>query len=380
MSTLETTGTALAGTSLFTPITVGLNQLANRVVLAPLTRMRSSEGGVPNDLMAEYYSQRATPGALLIAEATLVSPNGHAYAGAPGILNEEQLEGWKKVVNAVHDKGAIIFLQLFHGGRQSHQDLQPDGGVPIGPSAIPHNNLVCTEDGWVPATQNREATIEEIHSIVDDFHAAANRAKQAGFDGIELHGANGYLIDQFLQDGSNQRTDEYGGSIENRVRLLTQVVSRMVDVYGADSVGVRLGPSGRWGEMSDSNPLELFTYAVEQLDKFGLAYLHLIEPRVFGNVDRDDLVEPVAAVQLRKVFHGPIIAAGGFNGQGAADIIGRGDADLVAFGRYYVANPDLVRRLREGLPLNPYDRSSFFGGTEVGCTDYPFYSNNAELV
>jgi N-ethylmaleimide reductase len=364
--------TGLSGTKLFSPVKIGALDLSHRVVMAPLTRMRTDEGGIPNDMMAEYYGQRATDGALVIAEATLVSINGQGYQGAPGIFTADQTEGWKKVTSAVHKKGGKIFLQLWHGGRQSHTDLQPDGGLPIGPSVIEHEAMVFTHD-WVPATLNREATIDEIQAIVRDFRTGAENAKAAGFDGVELHGANGYLIDQFLQDGSNQRTDEYGGSIPNRVRLMMEAVSQMVDVFGADRVGVRLGPSGTWGGMSDSDPVALFSYAADQLNQFGLAYLHLIEPRVFGNVDRDDLVVPLAAAQLRKIFNGPIIAAGGFQGEDAAEIIASGDADMVAFGRNFIANPDLVKRLKDGLSLNPYDRPSFFGGDARGYVDYPFY-------
>lgn len=364
--------TGLSGTKLFSPIKIGALDLSHRVVMGPVTRMRTDEGGIPNDMMAEYYGQRATDGGFVISEATLVSANGQGYLGAPGIFTAGQVEGWKKVTSAIHKEGGKVFLQLWHGGRQSHTDLQPDGGLPIGPSAIEHDAMVFTHD-WVPATPNRAATITEIQAIVQDFRTGAENAKTAGFDGVELHGANGYLIDQFLQDGSNQRTDEYGGSIPNRVRLLLEVVSQMVDVFGADRVGVRLGPSGNWGGMSDSDPAALFTYAADQLNQFRLAYLHLIEPRVFGNVDRDDLVVPLAAAQLRRVFNGTIIVAGGFQREDAAEIIEKGDADLVAFGRNYIANPDLVRRLRDGLPLNPYDRPSFFGGDAHGYIDYPFY-------
>lgn len=364
--------TGLSGTKLFFPIKIGAIELSHRVVMGPVTRMRTDEGGIPNDMMAEYYGQRATDGGFVISEATLVSANGQGYLGAPGIFTTGQVEGWKKVTSAIHKEGGKVFLQLWHGGRQSHTDLQPDGGLPIGPSVMEHEAMVFTND-WVPATPNRAATIAEIHAIVQDFRTGAENAKAAGFDGVELHGANGYLIDQFLQDGSNQRTDEYGGSIVNRVRLLLEVVSQMVDVFGADRVGVRLGPSGTWGGMSDSDPVALFTYAADQLNQFGLAYLHLIEPRVFGNVDRDDLVVPLAAAQLRKVFNGTIIVAGGFQREDAAEIIEKGDADLVAFGRNYIANPDLVKRLRDGFPLNPYDRPSFFGGDAHGYIDYPFY-------
>lgn len=373
MSTQSESKQGLQGSALFAPVQVGPFNFSHRVVMAPLTRMRTTKGGIPNDMMAEYYSQRTTKGGFIIAEATLVSTNGQGYEGAPGIYNDEQVEGWKKVVSAVHAKGGTIFLQLWHGGRQSHKDLQPDGGLPLGPSVIAHEAMVFTTNGWVPATQNREATIADIHAIVNDFRGGAERAKAAGFDGVELHGANGYLIDQFLQDGSNQRKDEYGGSIENRSRLLLEVVTNMVAVFSGERVGVRLGPSGTWGGMSDSNPEALFTYAAGQLNQFGLAYLHLIEPRVFGNVDIEGNPAPVAAAHLRRVFNGKIIAAGGFQGEGAAEIIEKGDADLVAFGRNFIANPDLVKRLEYGLPLNPYDRPSFFGGTEQGYIDYPFY-------
>jgi N-ethylmaleimide reductase len=374
MNTENNYGAGLSDTKLFSPIEIGGLNLAHRVVMAPLTRMRTDAGGIPNDLMAEYYAQRATKGGFIIAEATLVSANGQAYLGAPGIMNDAQVEGWKKITRAVHAKKAKIFLQLWHGGRMSHSDLQPNGEQPIGPSAIEHDGVAFTHD-WVPSTPNRAATVAEIHAIVNDFHNGAENAKAAGFDGIELHGANGYLIDEFLQEGSNKRTDEYGGSIPNRVRLLLEVVTQMVAVYGGNCVGVRLGPSGTWGGMSDSDPVALFTYAAEQLNQFDLAYLHLIEPRVFGNVDRDDLVVPVAAAQLRQVFKGPIIAAGGFQGDDAAAIIERGDADMVAFGRHFIANPDLVKRLREGLQLNEYDRPTFFGDTAAGYIDYPFYED-----
>ncbi|AEW01107.1 alkene reductase [Niastella koreensis] len=379
METSNKRSKGLSDAKLFSPVKIGAIELAHRVVMAPLTRMRTDDGGIPNDLMAQYYSQRATTGGFIIAESTLVSTNGQAYRGAPGIYNKAQTEGWKKISNAIHAQGAKTFLQLWHGGRMAHSDLLPDGGQPIGPSVVAHDALAFTTE-WVPATPNKAATIEEIQAIVRDFRVAAENAKAAGFDGIELHGANGYLIDQFLQDGSNKRTDEYGESIPNRVRLLMEVVTQMVAVFGGDRVGVRLGPSGTWGGMSDSDPVALFTYTVEQLNKFGLAYLHLIEPRIFGSFDREDLVVPIAAAQLRKVFKGPIIAAGGFQGQEAADIIEKGDADLVAFGRHFIANPDLVNRLRNEFPLNPYDRPSFFGGDARGYIDYPYYDEKASTL
>jgi len=319
-------------------------------------------------MMVNYYSQRASKGGLQIAEATPVSIEGRGYLGAPGIYTDEQVAGWKKVTDAVHAKGGVIFLQLWHVGRQSHVSMT--GGVaPLAPSAIPVEDLVFTRDGWVKASPGRAIKIDEIKEIVEQFRKAAVRAKAAGFDGVEIHGANGYLIDQFLQNGSNRRTDSYGGSIENRTRLLLEVTEAVTSVWVDDRVGVRLGPSGTFGSMSDSNPDALFGYAVEQLNRFGLAYLQLIEPRIDGSKLRADGLPPVGAHQLRGVFDGLIIAAGGFERDSAEQIVDAGDADLVAFGRHYAANPDLADRLRRGLPLNPHDRDTFYCGSERGYTD-----------
>ncbi|MDN5286665.1 MAG: alkene reductase [Mucilaginibacter sp.] len=358
---------------LFSPVKVGPYQLTHRVVMAPLTRMRTIKDNIPNDLMVEHYVQRATEGGYIVAEATVISPTGHGYYGAPGIYTREQAEGWKRVTDAVHAKGGVIFLQLFHSGRESHIDLQPDGGLPVGPSVVEHEDHVYTPTGWTTATLNRALEIGEIHAIVNDFRKAAELAKTAGFDGVELHGANGYLVDQFLQDGSNQRTDVYGGPIENRARFLLEVVENIVAVWGGQRVGVRLGPSGTFGSMHDSDPIALFSYAAEQLNKFGLAYLHIIEPRIKGSFLEAEGLEPVASAHLRKIFKGTLIAAGGFEREDAEAIIERGDADLVAFGRYFVSNPDLVKRLRNDLPLYPYDRETFYGGDERGYNDYPVY-------
>jgi N-ethylmaleimide reductase len=363
---------------LFSKVAVGPYQFAHRVVLAPLTRMRAESGARPGPLMAEYYAQRTSPGALLIAEATIAAANGNGYLGAPGIYDDSQIAGWKQITEAVHAKGGKIFQQLYHAGRQSNAQLQPDGGRPVGPSEVPHGGVAYTESGWVPNTPNRALETAEIPAIVESFRRAAERSLQAGFDGIELHGANGYLFDQFLQDGSNRRTDEYGGSIANRARLLLDTTRAVISVWGADRVAVRLGPSGSWGDMSDSDPHALFTYVADELDKLGIAYLHLIEPRIAGNVEDENRdQEPTAARTLRAHFHGPIVAAGGFDGASAEAIVQAGDADLVAFGRHFIANPDLPERLRRNLPLNGYDRPSFFGGTEVGYTDYPFHAENA---
>jgi N-ethylmaleimide reductase len=359
--------------NLFSPLQAGAFSLAHRIVLPPLTRMRTTDGFVPNELMVEYYSQRATAGGLLITEGTVISETGHGYYGAPGIYTNEQVEGWKKVVDAVHAKGGIIVSQLFHVGRESHRSLQPNNAPPIGPSEVEHNDSVFTQKGWVPADANRALETGEVKSLVDDYYKAAQRAKHAGFDGVELHGANGYLVDQFLQDGTNKRTDRYGGSMQNRVRFMMEVVTAMVSVWGAERVGVRLGPSGTFNSMSDSDPFALFGYAAERLNEFGMAYLHLIEPRIKGNIEIMEGLEPVASMHLRKIFKGVLVAAGGFDFAKATDIIVKGDADMVAFGRHFIANPDLVFRLQNNLPLNPYDRDTFYGGTAKGYTDYPFY-------
>ena len=359
---------------LFTPTQVGSHAVAHRVVLAPLTRMRAEEGAIPGPLMAEYYAQRASAGGLLIGEATIAAPNGNGYLGAPGLYDDRQAAGWKLVTDAVHAKGATIFLQLYHAGRQSHADVQPDGGQPVGPSEIAHGGVAYTKTGWVPNTPNRALEIREIEALVDDFRAAAERGIAAGFDGVEIHAANGYLFDQFLQDGSNKRTDAYGGSFENRSRFLIDVTKALIEVWGADRVGVRMGPSGTWGDMSDTHPEALFTDVAQRLDRLGVAYLHLIEPRIIGNIEDDSKSqEPVAARLIRQHFRGTIIAAGGFKRDSAEAILQAGDADLVAFGRDFIANPDLPERLRRDLPLNAYDRPSFFGGNEVGYVDYPFH-------
>ncbi|MGV2290202.1 alkene reductase [Trinickia sp. YCB016] len=363
---------------LHSAVKVGPYEFAHRVVLAPLTRMRAEEGARPGPLMAEYYGQRASEGGFLISEATIAAPNGNGYLGAPGLYDDSQIAGWKLVTDAVHAKGGRIFLQLYHAGRQSNSQLQPGGGQPVAPSAVPHGGVAYTEAGWIENTPSRALTIPEIAELVERFRSAAIRGKKAGFDGVELHAANGYLFDQFLQDGSNKRTDIYGGSFENRARFLMEATRAVVSVWGSDRVAVRLGPSGAFGDMSDSNPEGLFTYVAQELAKLNLAYLHLIEPRVLGNVDDASKDQnPVAAQLIRKHYKGTLIAAGGFKAGTAEAILQAGDADLVAFGRDFIANPDLPERLRLQLPLNPYDRPSFFGGTEVGYTDYPFHSYDA---
>jgi N-ethylmaleimide reductase len=336
--------------------------------------MRSEmPGNVPNDLMVTYYEQRASEGGLLITEATFITPRGNGGHASPGIFTDEQEAGWRKVVQATHAKGAKIFLQLWHAGRQSHVELQPDGAAPIAPSTTDAEVRALLPGGPATASPARAIELSEIPGLIDEYRRAAERAKAAGFDGVEIHAANGYLIDQFLQDSSNLRTDAYGGPIENRARFLLEVVDAVTGIWGADRVGVRIGPSNKFGGMSDSAPHVTFPFVARALSPFGLAYLHVIEPRVTGNVVADETQEPVAAGELRPLFGGPVIAAGGFDAAGAEAIIAASDADLVAFGRHFLANPDLPERMRRDLPLNAYDRSTFYYGGTNGYADYPTY-------
>lgn len=358
---------------LFTPFRAGSLSLGHRVVMAPLTRMRSSPGNLPNDLMREYYTQRASQGGLIVTEATPISLQGYGYAGAPGIYDDAQIAGWRAITDAVHAHGGKIVMQLWHVGRQSHPNLQPGGADPVAPSAIRAEGHAYTALGEEEFTTPRALERHEIPATVAQFGEGAARAKAAGFDGVEIHGANGYLPDQFLQDGSNHRTDDYGGPIENRARFLLEVTQAAIDFWGADRVGVRISPSGTYGSMHDSDPDATFGYVARQLDALGIAYLHVVEPRIKGT----ELIreaEPLAARHLRKIFHGTLIAAGGFDGASAEAILQAGDADAVAFGRSFIANPDLPERLRQRLPLNPYERSTFYGGDARGYTDYPAHA------
>ncbi|GEL01819.1 alkene reductase [Swaminathania salitolerans] len=357
--------------ALFTPLRAGALSLGHRIVMAPLTRMRSDASGKANALMAQYYSQRSSPGGLIVSEATPVALEGYGYAGAPGIYDDSQIESWRAVTEAVHARGGRIVMQLWHVGRQSHHDLQPGGAAPVAPSALRAEGDAYTPSGPAPFSMPRALTLEEIPAVIEQFRKGAARARLAGFDGVEIHGANGYLPDQFLQDGTNHRTDEYGGPVENRARFLLEVTQAAISVWGADRVGVRLSPSGTYGSMSDSNPEETFGYVAERLDALGIAYLHVVEPRIKGT----ELIAesaPVAARDLRKRFRGTLIAAGGFDRNSAGALLDSGDADAVAFGRHFISNPDLPERLRLDLPLTPYDRSTFYGGDAHGYTDYPF--------
>lgn len=359
--------------TLFDKTNFGSIELANRVVMAPLTRMRSSQpGDVPNALMAKYYAQRASAG-LIISEASQISQQGQGYPGTPGIYSPEQTEGWKLVTNAVHNAGGKIALQLWHVGRISHTSHQPGGALPVGPSAIKAEGGTFSAD-WKPVGFETPRALEtaEISGIVEDFRRAAVNARDAGFDGVEVHGANGYLLDQFLQDGSNQRTDQYGGSIENRARLLLEVIDAVITVWGRERVGVRLSPYGTFNDMRDSDPVKLFTYILEQLSQRGIAYVHVIEPRSSGAGGGDAVVQnmPDTAQLFRAAFKGAFLSAGGYNAENAKEVVAAGLADAVAFGRFFISNPDLPRKIKEGVPFTAYDRGTFYGGSEKGYTDY----------
>ncbi|MBB3178773.1 alkene reductase [Variovorax sp. Sphag1AA] len=359
--------------NLFSPIKVGAYDLSHRVVLAPMTRLRTNQpDDIPSKMMADFYGQRASRGGLEIVEGVSISITARSYLGAASFFHDGQVAGWKAVANAVHAKGGRVFMQLIHGGRQSHVEMT--GGVaPLAPSVVPFEGVALTKNGFVPASPHRAIELEEIPGIIEEFRVAAQRAKDAGFDGVELHGANGYLVDQFIQDGSNKRTDAYGGPIENRVRFLREAVEALISVWGADRVGVRISPSGEWGDLSDSNPEATFSYVAKVLDGYKIAYLHVIEPRIKGDDTLHAGHPPVASSYLRPYFKGPIIAAGGFDRDGAQAIIEKGDADLVAFGRHFTSNPDLPYRLQHNLPLTPYVRAAFWGGDEKNYSDFPTY-------
>jgi N-ethylmaleimide reductase len=361
--------------SLFRPLKVGRYELSHRVVMAPLTRMRATvPGNVANPLNAQYYAQRATPGGLIIAEASQVLPTGQGAPATPGIHTPAQVEGWKGVAQAIHARGGRVFLQLWHVGRISHPSHQPGGELPIAPSAIAANGKVTTAQfKREPYPTPRALRTEEISGIVEGYAQAARNALDAGFDGVEIHSANGYLLEQFLQARTNQRTDAYGGSIGNRCRLSLEVTEAVAAVWGADRVGIRLSPFGVANDSGEAEPMPLYGHLIGELDRMGLAYLHLIEPRASGagqgEVDHQGV--PSAAELFRPAWRGVLIAAGNFRGDSAAEAIERGHADAIAFGRLFISNPDLPARLRAGAELTPYDRATFYGGGPEGYIDYP---------
>jgi len=351
---------------LFTPFQAGAVELSNRLVMAPLTRGRANPDGTPHPRMVEYYRQRATAG-LIISEATAISPQGYGWANAPGIYTQAHVEGWKQVTEAVHQVGGKIFLQLWHMGRASHPDFQ-NGALPVSASAIAANGDAHTPSGKKPYVTPRALETSEIPGVIQDYVRATRLAREAGFDGVEIHAANGYLIDQFLRDGSNQRTDDYGGSIANRSRFLLEVTAAVVGAWSGEHVGVRLSPTNPYNDMRDSDPTATFTHAAKTLNRFKLAYLHVLEA-VPGHM----LAAPGPRVSphMRKAFKGPFITNGGYDAAAAAHSINEGETDMIAFGVPFIANPDLVHRYRTGAALNPPDMSTFYGGTEKGYTDYP---------
>ena len=362
--------------TLFDTNKAGDLELANRIVLAPLTRNRSPDA-IPGPLAAEYYAQRAT-GGLLITEATAISHQGQGYSDVPGLYGTEQLDGWKKVTDAVHAKGGKIVVQLWHVGRVSHNELQPDGGKPVAPSAITaKTKTVLIKDGtptFVDTSEPRALKSEELPGIVHTYQAAArNAVESSGFDGVEIHGANGYLLDQFLKSGSNQRTDDYGGSIENRARLLLEVTRAITDAIGGGRTGIRLSPVTPANDAHDPDPQPLFDYVIRALATMNLAYIHVIEGATGGPREIPD--RPFNYAALKTAYReaggkGAWMVNNGYDKALAEKAVAEG-ADLVAFGKPYIANPDLVRRLRENAPLNTPDKATFYGGGAKGYTDYP---------
>src|SRR5450631_3315816 len=370
--------------SLFSPLQIGPYQLRHRLVMAPLTRMRAEKPSLaPRPLNAEYYAQRATPGGLIVAEASPVAATGFGSPGVPGIYSEHQIKGWRKVVDAVHAKGGVIFLQLWHVGRVSHSSFQPGGVLPVAPSAVPISAefKTATADGKVSLYETpRALETAEIPDVIEAYRQGAVNAQKAGFDGVEIHGANGYLIEQFLQSNSNLRTDQYGGSIENRAQLLLEITQAAIEVWGADRVGVRLSPYGIANGSGEADPMPLYTHVVQSLNPLGLAYLHFIEPRSSGGgraeVNHQNV--PSAMMLFRPIWNGILITAGGFTGETADAAIAAGHADAIAFGRIFISNPDLPRRLQRGFPLTPYNRKTFYGGDVAGYTDYPAHDELAQ--
>ena len=357
---------------LFQPFELGGVTLPNRVLMSPLTRSRASQpGDIPNALNAHYYEQRASAG-LILSEATQISPQGKGYAFTPGIHSNEQIDGWKKVTNAVHTAGGRIHMQLWHVGRISHPDLQPNGDQPVAPSAIRAEGaktFISADSGMVDVPEPRALETAEMAGIVEQYRQGARNAKAAGFDGVEVHAANGYLLDQFIKSGSNHRTDEYGGTLENRLRLPLMVIQAVIDVWGKDKVGVRVGPTGSFNGMYDNNPIETFSTFAKHLNDLGIGYLEVVEDSFQGNHANGRPEDVIDAI--RAVYKGTYIANGAYTAEEARIRISEGRCDLVTFGRPFIANPDLPERFRQNAPLNEWDDSTFYGGDEHGYTDYP---------
>lgn len=355
----------MSNSILFSEISIGDITLPNRMVMAPMTRNRAGEGNVPQDINAIYYRQRASAG-LIITEASQVSAEAVGYPGTPGIYNDDQVEGWKKITGAVHDENGRIFLQLWFCGRISHPDLLPDHKIPVAPSAIKPEGEAITFDGMKPFVEPHALEMDEIKQIISQYRNAAEKALLACFDGVEIHAANGYLIDQFLRDGTNIRNDQYGGSQENRMRLLNEVIDAVKTVWQSNRIGVRLSPENSFNSMSDSDPQSHFNFFTTELNRHDLAYLHVIE---------GDMIQQSKLLDYRKLrdcFDGIYIANCGYDKATAEAAIKKGNSDLVAFGTLFLANPDLVERFKNDLPLNQPDMATFYGGDEKGYTDYPF--------
>ena len=352
---------------MFTPVKLGAIELKNRLVMAPLTRMRAIDGDVPHPLAKTYYEQRASAG-LIISEATQISAIGKGYPATPGIYSAEQTAAWKEIVGAVHAKGGKMIAQLWHVGRISHSSLHPEQGIPEAPSAITPAGQTYGADWQLHDYETPKAmSAEDLARLLKDC------AKAAGYDGVESHSANGYLLAQFLQDKTNQRTDGYGGSIENRMRLLGEVIESITKVYPSDRIGVRLSPYGSFNDMADSDPVALFTALIQKLNGYHLSYVHMIEPRSTsaGGNDQVNVEAPITSEMFRAIYQGQFISAGGYDQAMGEAVLEAGLADAVAYGRLYISNPDLAERFAQGAALNAYNRATFYGGAEVGYTDYP---------
>lgn len=358
--------------TIFEPFTLGSLKLSNRIVMAPLTRNRAGSGLIPSELAATYYSQRASAG-LLITEATQVSAQAQGYQDTPGLYTQPQIDGWRKVTDAVHAKGGRIFVQLWHVGRVSHVDLQPDGAAPVAPSAIRAETKTFVNNGFVDVSQPRALALKEIPGIVEDFRLAAANAMAAGFDGVEVHGANGYLLEQFIKDGANVRTDAYGGSIENRARLLLEVTTAVAKEIGANRTGVRISPVSPANGISCSEPQPQYNYIAEQLSALAVVYLHVVEGATGGPRD----VAPFDFYALRSRFNNTYLANNGYGLDLACAHLTEGKADLFALGRPFISNPDLVERLKIGAPLNEMDPTTLYGGGAKGYTDYPTLADSS---
>lgn len=362
----------MSASKLFEPYKLGAVTLTNRTVMAPLTRNRAVAGFVPNPLAIEYYGQRASAG-LLITEASQVSQQGQGYQDTPGIYSKEQIAGWRKVTDRVHERGGHIYIQLWHVGRISHTTLQADGGAPVAPSSVPAKSKTFVGGTFADVSAPRALELSEIPGIIDGFKRASANALEAGFDGVEIHGANGYLLDQFAKDGANKRTDAYGGSIENRARLMLEVSKAVAAEAGANRTGIRISPVTPANDISDSNPQPLFDHIVDQLNALKLIYIHVIEGATGGPRDN----APFDYDSLRKRFSGTYIANNGYDFKLATEVLEKNKADLIAFGKPFISNPDLVERLKLGAPLNDFDKNTFYGGGAKGYTDYPALGRQA---